>query len=345
MYKLLIGSFGLLMALTMNADAPRIVEAMDECESLWRKENYDQLYNYVGELAGENPKYVPARLLLAWREEQFGCQYEAEARELRSLTNQMCRILCEVNPRLFSRLGKMADDAERMGRLCIEVGKDEEYRRSNYDPRTKRSKAPYLQRCYGDLPFLVPDVSFECSGILRVVKNRWRRCLRNKALKKDDLGKIVFGDKISYIKKKSFMDDYVFGIVATEGERGMISRLDDEAIQLNGYCAMEMLRQNAGETKQFLEDYVLRVDPSIGADEAKRMAVWALLQFAHDDPEVASFLRRLPIKMGENQYKTIEYLKMAVKHLDEGCQRHFLSQAASSSRAEEDSNSNESIKR
>ena len=324
MCKLVVGCFGLLMLIAADADVPQFLETMDKYESLWHEEKYDRLYRYIDVFAGENPKYIPAQLFLAWREEQFGCQYEAEANGLRGLTNQMWAILCEVNPELFSRLGKMADDAERMGRLCNEVGKDLEYRRRNYDPRRKRSKAQYLQRCYGDIPFLVPDVSFEYIEIHCSLENRRRIGLQKSPLEKDDLGKLLCDDKISYKRKKSFMDDYLFGIIGTEGRSGMVSKFGDEVIQLNGYCALEMLKQNAMESKRILEDYVLRTDQSIGADKAKRMAVWALLQFDHDDPEITAFLRQLPPKIGEGQYMTREYAKMAVKHLDEGCLRHFL---------------------
>jgi hypothetical protein len=325
MYKFFVGIIGLLMQTAVNADASRFVEVMDKCDSLWREKKYDQLYKYVGEVAGANPKYVPARLLFAWREEQFGCQYEAEAKALRGLTNQLCGIFCEVNPELFFRLGMMADDAERMGRLCTEVGKDEKYRRSNYDPRKKRTKAPYLQRCYRDIPFLVPDVSLECTGISRNLGIHRRRGYRNKILNKDDLGKMIFDDKISYIRKKFIMDDYVLGIAGEEGVCGVISMFGNEAIQLNGYCALRLLRQNVDEAKRFLKDDLLRIeDSSIGADKAKRMAVWALLQFAHDDPEIAIFLKQLPSKIDKSNWKTLAYLKDAINHLEQGCNRHFL---------------------
>ena len=307
-----------------GCELPQFIDALDKCETLWRSGKYEQLYKYVGEVAGANPKYVPARLLFAWREEQFGCQYEAEAKALRGLTNQLCGIFCEVNPELFFRLGMMADDAERMGRLCTEEGKDEKYRRSNYDPRKKRTKAPYLQRCYRDIPFLVPDVSLECTGISRNLGIHRRRGYRNKILNKDDLGKMIFDDKISYIRKKSIMDDYVLGIAGEEGVCGVISMFGNEAIQLNGYCALRLLRQNVDEAKRFLKDDLLRIDSSIGADKAKRMAVWALLQFAHDDPEIAIFLKQLPSKIDKSNWKTLAYLKDAINHLEQGCNRHFL---------------------
>lgn len=325
-YRVLAGSVTLSVTMLFAgvSDLPRFVEVMDKCDSLWREKKYDQLYKYVGEVAGANPKYVPARLLFAWREEQFGCQYEAEAKALRGLTNQLCGIFCEVNPELFFRLGMMADDAERMGRLCTEEGKDEKYRRSNYDPRKKRTKAPYLQRCYRDIPFLVPDVSLECTGISRNLGIHRRRGYRNKILNKDDLGKMIFDDKISYIRKKSIMDDYVLGIAGEEGVCGVISMFGNEAIQLNGYYALSLLREKGSEAKRLIKEYVEREDSSIGADEAKRMAVWALLQFAHDDPEIATFLKQLPSKIDKSNWKTLAYLKDAINHLEQGCNRHFL---------------------
>lgn len=86
-----------------------------------------------------------------------------------------------------------------------------------------------------------------------------------------------------------------------------------------------------------LKKYIERENLSYGADEGKRMAVWALLQFAHDDPEVAEYLRQLPSKIDKRHYKTLEYLKMAIKHLDEGCNRHFLEKYVGGSKNAEES--------
>ena len=86
-----------------------------------------------------------------------------------------------------------------------------------------------------------------------------------------------------------------------------------------------------------LKKYIEREDLSYGADEGKRMAVWALLQFAHDDPEVADYLRHLPPKIDKQCWKTSEYLGLAIKHLDEGCNRHFLEKYVGGSKNAEES--------
>ena len=131
-------------------------------------------------------------------------------------------------------------------------------------------------------------------------------------------------EKVTYCQKKDMLDDYVFEIASNAGVKGLVEKFGDALVKLDGYYVLEILREKGAESIPVLKNYVEREDSSLEADEAKRMAVWALLQFAHDDPEVAAYLRQLPPKIDKRNWKTLEYLKMAIKHLDEGCPRHFV---------------------
>ena len=133
----------------------------------------------------------------------------------------------------------------------------------------------------------------------------------------------VFGEDASFRQKKGLLDDYVHEITSTSGIKGLVEKFDDDAVRLNGYYALSILKCKRDEAKQVLKDYVERSDSSIGEDYAKRMAIWALLQFAHDDPEVASYLRQLPPKLGERNALSMQYVGLAIKHLDHGSCHRF----------------------
>ena len=127
-------ALGLGIAFADAADLPRFVDALDACETLWRSEKYEQLYGYIDELKQKSPDYAPVVFLSATRERKFGGQYEEESAQLRSLTNRLHQVLCEVNPEALPRLGVMADDADESVRLCEKLGQDREYRRIHSNP-------------------------------------------------------------------------------------------------------------------------------------------------------------------------------------------------------------------
>ena len=327
------------MSFAVGPDLPRFLDALDVCDNLWRAGRFEQLYVYIGELRQKAPDYVPTMLLSALREDAFGGQYEEEAVQLRRLTNQAHRVLCEVNPELLSRLGEMADDADRSVRLCAKHGQDREYRRKNDDPRLKpfdSSSESYLEEPFTDVPFLVPDMSL--SNNSPSVNLRLPAQERRKALDARVLGAKIFDYRghVSYRQKKNLLDDYVHEIASDGGASGLVEKLKDDLVQLDGYYALSILREEGSEAEHLLKEYVEREDSSIGADEAKRMAVWALLQFAHDDPEVASYLKRLPAKVDAANWKTKAYLEMAVRHLDGGCCRRFQCSGAGDSKSRKD---------
>ena len=320
-----------------DTDLTRFVDVVDRCESMWCKGEHEQLYNYVSDLERRLPDLLPVKILAAWREEQFGCQFEKEASELRRITNQLNCVICEINPELMARLGEMANDADEMGKACTKAKQDKEFRRNEYDPRAnggKKSFGPYLQKCFMDVPFLVPDFDASSGGHAPKAIQRSSKTSHGKALNYRELGSKVFDKNVSFVQKKALLDDYVHEIAVASGVKGLVDKFDDDAVRLNGYCALSILREREKESKQVLKDYVERQNLSIGADYAKRMAVWALLQFAHDDPEVASYLRTLPSKVGDRSPRTLEYLKLAIKHLDEGCPRHFVSAPTSPQKIE-----------
>jgi len=309
-----------------DTNLPKFVDAVDISKSMWCAGKYEQMYNYVSDLERRAPDHLPFKILAAWREEQFGCQYEKEASELRRLTNQLHHVLCEVNPELVARLSEMANDADEMGKACTKANQDWEFRMKKYDPRSKTGKGPfgpYLQKCFMDVPFLVPD--FEASSGVHADDTTVRSSerTRNKALSFRELGLKVFGEDASFRQKKNLLDDHVNEIVSTSGVKGLVEKFDDDAVRLNGYYALSILRCKGDEAKRVLRDYVERSDSSIGEDEAKRMAVWALLQFAHDDPEIASYLRQLPPKLGERNALSMQYVGLAIKHLDHGSCHRF----------------------
>ena len=307
------------------AGRPCFLESIDKCESLWRDGKYEQLFEWVVQIERGNPGYLPAKVFSAWRYDQFGCQFEDEAFALRRITNQVQRIICEVNPEFSPRIGRMADDADEMAVLCVKIGQDKNYRQKNFNPLTAaddKSPGPYLQPCFIDVPFLVPDVSLDDTQRTSAFNGLERP--RQKQIDWLTLGKAVFGTHDSWQTKKEMLNDYVSGILSSSRVKGLIEKLGDDYVQLNGYYALSILRTRSQEAMPELKKYIEREDLSYGADEGKRMAVWALLQFAHDDPEVAEYLRQLPSKIDKRHYKTLEYLKMAIKHLDDGCNRHFL---------------------
>jgi hypothetical protein len=220
----------------------------------------------------------------------------------------------------------MANDADEMGKACTKANQDREFRRKKYDPRAKAGKGPfgpYLQKCFMDIPFLVPDFDASSDGHTYNTSGRSSKGTRNKALNFRELGLKVFGEDASFRQKKGLLDDYVHEITSTSGTKGLVEKFDDDAVRLNGYYALSILRCKGDEAKRVLRDYVERSDSSIGEDEAKRMAVWALLQFAHDDPEIASYLRQLPPKLGERNALSMQYVGLAIKHLDHGSCHRF----------------------
>ena len=316
------------------------VDLVDKCASLWQAKQYEKLYEYVGECGRKAPDYVPIRVLLAWREEQFGGQFEKEAADLRCLTNHANRVLCEVNPDFFSRIGEIADQADELGAICTELKHGMEYRRVNEDPRLNRSDrsfGPYLEECYMDVPFIVPDISlFEqpdhSKETLFVKTKKLARVLT-----KEDVARNVFDEQITYRKKKGMLDEYASEIVSIGGVQGLVEKLSDDFVRLNSYYTLDALRKGKQEAMPELKKYIEREDLSYEADEGKRMAAWALLQFAHDDPEAADYLRQLPSKIDKRHCKTLEYLKMAIKHLDDGCNRHFLEKRVGGSEDAEES--------
>ena len=316
------------------------VDVVDRCETLWRAGSYDELYKYVDEVERVAPDCASTSILLAWRKEHFGCQYEDESAVLRMITNQIQHVLCEVNPSLMSRIVDMANFADEMACECVEDNEDREYRLINCDPRLNghKSSAPYVLLNFADLPFLVPDIG----KIMPDTQNRLSVKLlqkgRNKAKQRFELGKVVLLDSsVPFAHKKSLLDDYVFELASTSGVKNLIAKFTDGFVQMDGYYVLALLRNSGEGSKQALMDYVSQNDAGEGTDEAMRMAVWALLQFAHDDPEVAEYLRQLPSKIDKRHYKTLEYLKMAIKHLDEGCNRHFLEKYVGGSKNAEES--------
>jgi hypothetical protein len=145
---------------------------------------------------------------------------------------------------------------------------------------------------------------------------------------------IFFDDKVSCRKKVEMLDDYVSAIVSGAGVKGLVEQFDDDFVRLNGYGALRALRRECHESKQCLMTYLEQSFERGRPVQGVLMAVWALLQFAHDDPEVASYLRTLPSKVGDRSPRTLEYLKLAIKHLDEGCPRHFVSAPTSPQKIE-----------
>ncbi len=321
-----------------GCELPQFIDALDKCETLWRSGKYDQLYSYVGNMNTKSQNYVPAILLSALCENAYGAQYENEVALLRQLTNQLQQVICEVHPNLLSRLGVMVDNVDDLIRIFIEIGLDRESRKRSNDPRVKKitPRGAFLVRPYTDIPFLVPNIL--SSGDLQNMNLCNPVELRKKALSFQHLGLKVFDydGRISYRQKKNLLDDYVYDIVQSNDIRKLIDSLKDPAVQLNGYYALSLLREKGSEAKRLIKEYVEREDSSIGADEAKRMAVWALLQFAHDDPEVASYLKRLPAKIDAANWKTKAYLEMAVRHLDGGCSRRFPCSGAGDSKSRKD---------
>lgn len=320
------------------AGRPCFLDSIDKCESLWRDGKYEQLLEWVVEIERDNPSYLPAKVFSAWRYDQFGCQFEDEAFALRRITNQVQRIICEVNPEFSPRIGRMADDADEMAVLCVKIGQDKNYRQKNFNPLTAaddKSPGPYWQPFFIDVPFLVPDVSLDDTQRTSAFNGLERP--RQKQIDWLTLGKAVFGTHDSWLIKREMLNDYVLGILSNSRVIGLIEKLGDDYVQLNGYYALSILRTRSQEAMPELKKYIEREDLSYGADEGKRMAVWALLQFAHDDPEVAEYLRQLPSKIDKRHYKTFEYLKMAIKHLDDGCNRHFLEKYVGGSKNAEES--------
>lgn len=301
------------------------IDTLDKCEYMWNLRQYSEVYNYVGNMGRMYTKSIPVTILLARREKHFGCQYELEALLLRQLTNEIYEVFCCIHPNFISRIAKMADNADKMSKISIEVGYDPAYRKKNKNPLNghKGKCAKYWwPRQFSDVPYLVPDIMHKQSNIEKV--RSICREQSTKILRRKDIGFNVFNNEISFRQKKNLLDDYVDAIVQSNDIRKLIDSLKDPAVQLNGYYVLAILRRNEVESKKILKEYFLRNDPSIGADEAKRMAVWALLQFAHDDPEIATFLKQLPSKIDKSNWKTLAYLKDAINHLEQGCNRHFL---------------------
>ena len=141
---------------------PRFVTAVDKCEAMWRDGKYDQLYNYIGELDQKYQDYLPARLLFAIRAVVFGAQYETGAAVLTDLTNQVRRVICEINPELHQRIIEMIRHMNEEAEFCLEDSEDMEYRRKNEDPRTQRRTkpvGPFWPLVFMDVPLCGSDVS------------------------------------------------------------------------------------------------------------------------------------------------------------------------------------------
>ena len=322
------------------AGRPCFLDSIDKCEALWRDGKYGQLFEWVVQIERGNPGYLPAKVFSAWRYDQFGCQFEDEALALRRITNQVQRIICEANPEFSPRIGRMADDADEMAALYVKIGQDKKHRQKTFNPLTAavdKSMGPYWHPFFMDVPFLVPDVSLDDKQ--RTSEFNGLERPRKKQIDLLTLGKSVFGIHDSWQTKKEMLNDYVSGILSSSRVKGLIEKLGDDYVQLNGYYALSILRTRSQEAMPELKKYIEREDLSYGADEGKRMAVWALLQFAHDDPEVAEYLRQLPSKIDKRHYKTLEYLKMAIKHLDDGCNRHFLDRVSTTPSSGEKSKS------
>lgn len=308
-----------------GCELPQFIDALDKCETLWHSGKYEQLYSYVGNMGRMYTKSIPVTILLALREKHFSCQYELEALLLRQLTNEIYEVFCCIHPNFISRIAKMADNADEMSKILIEVGYDPAYRKENKNLLNgyKGKCAKYWwPRQFSDVPYLVPDIMHKQSNIEKV--RSVCREQSTKILRRKDIGFNVFNNEISFRQKKNLLDDYVDAIVQSNDIRNLIDSLKDPAVQLNGYYALSLLREKGSEAKRLIKEYVEREDSSIDADEAKRMAVWALLQFAHDDPEIAIFLKQLPSKIDKSNWKTLAYLKDAINHLEQGCNRHFL---------------------
>jgi len=232
----------------------------------------------------------------------------------------------------------MADDADEMAVLCVKIGQDKDYRLKNFDPITAsgdKSMGPFWHPVFMDVPFLVPDVSLDDTQRTSAFNGLERP--RQKQIDWLTLGKAVFGTHDSWLIKREMLNDYVLGILSNSRVIGLIEKLGDDYVQLNGYYTLSILRTRRQEAMPELKKYIEREDLSYGADEGKRMAVWALLQFAHDDPEVADYLRHLPPKIDKRCWKTSKYLGLAIKHLDEGCNRHFLEKYVGGSKNAEES--------
>ena len=304
---------------TVNAGVPRFVEAIDRCESLWSNKRYEALVEYINELERVAPDYVPTRVLVALRYEHFGEQYEDASSTIRALTNLAQGVICEVAPEFFQRLGQMADNADSAVSIFKRIGMDKDFRKANNDPRKRvgyTSKAPFLGNAFKDLPFLVPNVRLSCSSSLDI-QGGPRMKTSAEPFEKEKLARNIFFKKgVTYSEKQDLLDGYLIAKVSKVGVLGLVESFDDDFIQLNGYSVIRILKKEKKQAMRHLREYLNYVDSEKFSDSSLRMAVWAILQLAHDKTETAAYLRELKTRVIDRNSLTREFLFRVVQHLD-----------------------------
>lgn len=320
-------------ATVRGAELPEFVDILDKCESLWGTERYQELYDYIGDLAQKAPDHVPTCINLAIREGRFGEQFELSIAEFQKVTNGLNRALCEANPGVFVSFGPMISWDESVLEVRESRHENAEYRRKMFDPRVRKRMriTRWWQKPDCEFPFMLPNISLTVppatNGAARAVKLSERK----PPLPVKELEACLYDDRktpLSFRQLKDLLDDYVAGFVAKGGIRELVENFEDNLVQVDGYYALSILMEKPQEAKVLLKAYVERDNRSFdvfGVNKAKSMALWALLQFAHDDPEIAEYLKKLPetdFGRGSRSSKN-SYLDQVLKHLNEGCTRKF----------------------
>ena len=300
----------------------RFIEALDRCELLWQAGRFNEAYDYVEDFYRTESGSLSSKILMSRKEKHFGCQYEAESIWLRQTTNEIIRSFCYVNPNFSSRIKKMAESAEEMDKISVEIGRDKNFRKENNDPRknTNYKGAKYWwPRQFIDIPFLVPDFSLE-SSVIDALNNVSKNDSGQKLSKNEVLSQI-YNEGISFLEKKKLLDKYVYEVILLSGVKGLIDKFDDEVVQLNGYCVLSILVGQKELAIKILKEYILLKNQGYGADGGKRMAVWVLLFFAHENTDVADFLRQLPSSIGKENVQTLLYLDEVIRHINGECSK------------------------
>lgn len=338
-----IVQLGVAMA-SFGAAKPTAVELLDKCTMMWRDKRYEELYSLLEDVRKEKSGYVPCLLANAIGDGNFGRQYESEIDALRSLTNGLQEVFCEMHPELPSRLAAMIDDEADTLRICNSMGHDREYRKTRNDPRYKTDYR--FSRCWmsppfeNELPYLVPNVSLRTNLVDRTVPVPRSRNVDVEKLSAAEVLRHVYAAKLTYPEKKRLMDDWISCLVATGGVREVFvdrdtvltggALVEDWAktglLELDGYHVLDIVCKDPQTAKPLLKEYIgSDVGPEYisAADRRRRIAAWALLQLAHDDPELIASMRELADKVGKQFPQTKAYLEKAVHHLEKGCDRRF----------------------
>ena len=334
---------GVAMA-SFGAAKPTAVELLDKCTMMWRDKRYEELYSLLEDVRKEKSGYVPCLLASAIGDGNFGRQYEVEVDALRSLTNGLQEVFCEMHPELPSRLAAMIDDEADTLRICNSMGHDREYRKVRNDPRHKTDYSfsrHWMSPAFeSDLPYLVPNVSLRTNWVDRTIPVRRSRNADVEKLSASGVLRQVVDDELTYSEKKRLMDDWISYLVATGGIKevlvdkdGALSRgelVEDwfktDLLELDGYHVLDILCKDPIIAKPLLKEYIGRdvsFEGTSKADRRRRIAAWALLQLAHDDSELVAPMRELADKVGKQFPQTKAYLEKAVHHLEKGCDRHF----------------------